>query len=264
MIRLSFSGPGRAAAKHQSGFTLVEAVVSLMLLAVMSVMSYQAVEVILDANERSGGKLSNEAQLHRAWQIINRDLFHLRPRVFADGLGSREPAYVTDPDQFGVRFSRGGGPMIRSNPSGVSRIEYRLNKDNQLERRSWPVTTTSLNNDGNRLILLNNVDSVEMEQLSRGGLFVPDWPPTNESHSPLSLPRMIRLTIVMLDGSETTRLIPGLAVDPKSGRPNSGSSGQDDFDDEGLEDEDDEDLEDEDDEDLEDEDLDGEELEDEE
>lgn len=265
MIRLSFSYAGRAAAKRQSGFTLVEAVVSLMLLAVMSVMSYQAVEVILDANERSSGTMSNEAQLHRAWQIINRDLFHLRPRVFADGLGSREPAYVTDPDQFGVRFSRGGGPMIMSNPSGVSRIEYRLNKDNQLERRSWPVTTTSLNNDGNRLILLENVDDVEIEQLSRNGRFVPDWPPTNESHSPLSLPRMIRLTIVMLDGSVTTRLIPGLAVDPKSGRPNSGSSGQDDFDDEGLEDEDDEDLEDEDDEDLEDEDLeDDEELEDEE
>lgn len=264
MIRLSPSGAEKVAGKRQSGFTLVEAVVSLLLLAVMSVMSYQAVEVILDANERSRGTLSNEAELHRAWQIINRDLLHLRPRVFADGLGSREPAYITDPDQFGVRFSRGGGPMIRSNPSGVSRIEYRLNRDNQLERRSWPVTTTSLNNDGNLLILLNNVAEVEIEQLSRGGIFVPDWPPTNETHSPLSLPRMIRLSIVMLDGSETTRLIPGLAVDPKSGRPNSGSPGQDDYDDEGLEDENDEDLEDEGDEDLKDKDLDEEELEDEE
>ena len=226
MIKLSLSGAEKAAGKRQSGFTLVEAVVSLLLLAVMSVMSYQAVEVILDANERSRGTLSNEAELHRAWQIINRDLLHLRPRVFADGLGSREPAYVTDPDQFGVRFSRGGGPMIRSNPSGVSRIEYRLNKENQLERRSWPVTTTSLNNDGNLLILLNNVRNVEIEQLSRGGIFVPDWPPTNETHSPLSLPRMIRLSIVMQNGSKTSRLIPGLAVDPQSARSQSGSSGK--------------------------------------
>ena len=226
MIRLSPSGAEKVAGKRQSGFTLVEAVVSLLLLAVMSVMSYQAVEVILDANERSRGTLSNEAELHRAWQIINRDLLHLRPRVFADGLGSREPAYVTNPDQFGVRFSRGGGPMIRSNPSGVSRIEYRLNKDNQLERRSWPVTTTSLNNDGNLLVLLNNVADVEIEQLSRGGIFVPDWPPTNETHSPLSLPRMIRLSIVMQDGSKTSRLIPGLVVDPQPGRPQAGSSGQ--------------------------------------
>ena len=218
-----------ATQRSQSGFTLVEAVVSLMLLAVMSVMSYQAVEVILGANERSRGTLSNESQLHRAWQIINRDLFHLRPRVFADGLGTKEPAYITNPDQFGVRFSRGGGPLIGSNPTGVTRIEYSLNNSDQLERRSWPITATSLNDDGNRLILLGNVDKVEIEHLSRGGIFVPDWPPLNETHSQLSLPRMIRITIIMLDGSETTRLIPGLAFDPRLGRtssiPSSDNSG---------------------------------------
>ena len=246
-----------AAKKSQSGFTLVEAVVSLMLLAVMSVMSYQAVEVILGANERSHGALSNEAQLHRAWQIINRDLFHLRPRTFADGLGSKEPAYVTDPDQFGVRFSRGGGPLTASNPTGVARIEYSLNSDDQLERRSWPITATSLNDDGNLLILLNNVDKVEIEQLSRAKQFVPDWPPINETHSPLSLPRMIRITIIMLDGAETTRLIPGLAFDPKAGRNSSGSGSNNssDFDDDEDEDEEEEEDEDEDfgEEDLEDE-----------
>ena len=243
MIKQLPSRSKSATYKNQSGFTLVEAVVSLMLLAVMSVMSYQAVEVILGANERSRTNLSDEAQLHRAWQIINRDLFHLRPRTFADGLGSRESAYITNPDQFGVRFSRGGGPLIGSNPTGVSRIEYSLNSQDQLERRSWPIATTSLNDDGNRLILINNVDSVEIEQLSRAGVFVPDWPPLNETHSPLSLPRMIRITLIMLDGSETTRLIPGLDFDPKAGRNRSGSSGADldDADDEAFEDEEDED-----------------------
>lgn len=213
--------------KTQSGFTLVEAVVSLMLLAVMAVMSYQAVEVILGANERSRSTSSNEAQLHRAWQIINRDIFHLRPRVFADGLGSKEPAYLTDPDQFGVRFSRGGGPLTAYNPTGVSRIEYRLNADNQLERRSWPITGTSLNDDGNRLILLDNVENVDIEQLSRAKQFVPDWPPLNETHSTLSLPRMIQVTITMLNGSETSRLIPGLDFDPQVGRSGSGSNAND-------------------------------------
>jgi general secretion pathway protein J len=238
MIKKLPSRSIRAAYKTQSGFTLVEAVVSLMLLAVMSVMSYQAVEVILGANERSRSTLSNEAQLHRAWQIINRDLFHLRPRVFADGLGSKEPAYVTNPDQFGVRFSRGGGPMIGSNPTGVTRIEYSLNSEDQLERRSWPITATSLNDEGNLLILLNNVDNVEIEQLSRGAVFVPDWPPLNESHSSLSLPRMIRLTIIMLDGSETTRLIPGLAFDPRAGRNNAGSGSSGDLGDDAADDDD--------------------------
>jgi type II secretion system protein J len=200
----------------QAGFTLIEAVVSLMLLAVMSVMSYQAVEVILGANERSRGQLENESQLHRAWQVISRDMMHLRPRTFADGLGGVERAYLTDPSEFGLRFSRGGGPMVRSNPTGLSRIEYRINKDNQLERLSWPVTASGLNTEGNRVILANKVDEVEVEQFSRGNIFVPDWPPINERHHLLSLPRMIRITIKLENGSETVRLLPGLDFDPHS------------------------------------------------
>ncbi len=224
MVVRSLSRGKSANHRAQSGFTLIEAVVSLLLLAVMSVMSYQAVEVILGANERSRGTSASEAQLQRAWQIINRDLFHMRPRLFADGLDSKEPAYITDPDQFGVRFSRGGGPLTASNPTGVSRIEYRLNADDQLERRFWPITATSLNDDGNRLILLDNVESIDIEQLSRAKQFVPDWPPLNETHTPLSLPRMIRITITLVNGSTTTRLIPGLDFDPQVGRNNSGSS----------------------------------------
>lgn len=94
---------------RQSGFTLLEAVISLLLLAVLSVMSYQGVEVVLGANERSRSALADEAELHRAWQTISRDFLHIRPRAFADGLGSVERAYLTDPSEFGVRFSRGVG-----------------------------------------------------------------------------------------------------------------------------------------------------------
>jgi hypothetical protein len=129
---------------------------------------------------------------------------------------------------------------MRSNPTGVTRIEYRINGEDQLERRSWPITATSLNNDGNRLILINNVANVEVEQLSRGKLFTPNWPPLNEIHSMLSLPRMIRITIILLDGTETIRLIPGLDFDPRAGRNNSGSgsSENDYFDDDDSDDED--------------------------
>ena len=41
---------------------------------------------------------------------------HLRNRPFKDGLGGTEPAYISDSDQLGVRFSRGGGPMIATIP----------------------------------------------------------------------------------------------------------------------------------------------------
>ena len=88
----------------ESGFTLIEVIVSLALLAVISVMSYQAVEVVTKVNERSRSGVASEAQLQRAWQIIGRDLMHIRPRRFYDGLGDIEGAYLTNPSDFGVRF----------------------------------------------------------------------------------------------------------------------------------------------------------------
>lgn len=225
--RTSIDSARSAGNNRQAGFTLIEAVISLMLLAIMSVMSYQAVEVILGSNERSRGDLADEAQLHRAWQIISRDLMHLRPRGFADGLGGRERAYLTDPSDFGVRFSRGGGPMVRSNPSGVSRIEYRINQEHQLERLSWPITASALTGESNRVVLVENVDTVKIEQLSRENMFSPDWPPINEAHDPLSLPKMIRITITLASGAETSRLLPGLDFDPAAGAGSGTGSGGD-------------------------------------
>ena len=170
--------------KKNSGFTLIEAIVSLALLAVLSVMSYQAIEVVIGVDERSRNDLADEAQLQRAWQIIGRDLMHLRPRRFSDGLGSVEPAYVTDLSNFGVRFSRGGGPMVRSNPSGVRRIDYKLNQEQQLIRTSWAITESPRQSDGTVLTLLDNVSKVEFNHLAKSGNYSLDWPPINVNLSP--------------------------------------------------------------------------------
>lgn len=199
--------------RRQVGFTLIETVVSMLLLAVMSVLSYQAVDAVLATNQRSQQDLADEAMLQRAWQIIGRDIMHLRPRLFVDGLGTPERAYVTDRSEFGVRFSRGGGPMVRSNPSGVRRIDYRMNEDQQLVRSSWAISESPRLSDGSVMVLLNNVDSVVFEQLTDEFLYDPNWPPLNRTVSSKALPKMIRVTIALESGTETSKLFPGVHVE---------------------------------------------------
>jgi general secretion pathway protein J len=194
----------------EGGFTLIETVVSMLLLAVMSVLSYQAVDAVLATNERSRQGLAEEASLQRAWQIIGRDIMHLRARPFVDGLGMREPAYVTDRSEFGVRFSRGGGPMVKSNPSGLRRVEYSINREQQLQRQSWAITQSPRQSEGSILILMDNVDEVVFEHLTKDFFYSPDWPPINETHSLSSLPKMIRVTITVDGLGESSRLFPGL------------------------------------------------------
>ena len=200
-------------ANRESGFTLIEAIVSLALLAVIAVMSYQAVEVVTKVNERSRSGVASEAQLQRAWQIIGRDLMHIRPRRFHDGLGDIEGAYLTNPSDFGVRFSRGGGPMLRTNPSGMRRVNYTINEDDQLIRTSWAITESPRQSDGTTLILLDKVQDVEFNHLDGNGNYSVDWPPLNSRQTDKALPRMISVTIITENEVETSRLFPGVVSD---------------------------------------------------
>ena len=195
---------------REDGFTLIEVMVSVTIMAFMSVLSYQAVDVVIEVNERSRSDLAEEAKLQRAWQIIGQDLLHLRPRTFVDERGSIESAYLTDPSDFGLRFSRGGGPMIRSNPSGVRRIAYSINEEQQLQRQSWAITESIRDNEVSRLLILNGVEEILLEHLTPDYSYDPNWPPLNQNVTIRSLPKMIRLTIRLVDKTETTVLFPGV------------------------------------------------------
>jgi general secretion pathway protein J len=196
--------------KAQSGFTLIETLIALALLAIISLMSYQAIEVLIGADERSRAKQTGQAEMDRAWKIIQRDLMHIRNRPFRDGLGGIEAPYMTARSDFGVRFSRGNGPMIATNPSGVRRVSYDLDDNQQLVRQSWGITESMRYSDGVSMVLLKDVDKILFEHSDGRSAFVPDWPPLKRRKSD-PLPKIIRVTITLNNGAETSRLFLGVS-----------------------------------------------------
>lgn len=192
------------------GFTLIEVVVAMLLLAVMSLMAWQAVDVVLGVNQRSRDSLAATVQLQRAWQQIGSDIYHLRARPFTDGLGTVEGAYVTGRNEARVlSLSRGGGAPIATNPTGLTRISYVLN-GNELLRQSWPIHMSPREVAPQQQVLLEAVREIRFEQLNRQYDFEPAWPPLNEAHALTSVPRLIRVTITLVNGTSTHKVFVGV------------------------------------------------------
>jgi general secretion pathway protein J len=193
-----------------SGFTLIEVVVAMLLLAVMSLMAWQAVDLVLGINQRSRDSLAGTVQLQQAWQQIGSDIYHLRARPFADGFGTVEGAYVTGHNSVRVLgLSRGGGTPVATNQSGLTRVSYVLEGSNLL-RQSWPIHVSPREVTPQQQILLKDVQEVRFEQLNRQFDYVPTWPPLNEEHALTSVPGLVRVTITLNDGSSTYKIFVGI------------------------------------------------------
>jgi general secretion pathway protein J len=195
-----------------NGFTLIAVVVSMFLLAVLSVMAWQGMELVLNANTRSETDLAAEMRLQRTWQLMGNDMIHLRARPYADGLGGIEPAYQTGVTEVILRFTRGGEASTATNPAGLSRIQYVLEGD-ALYRISRPAQVSPRDVEASRRLLLEGVSELQFEQLDRENYYVPFWPPLNEDRGLESLPPMIRITLAMADGSTTSQIFPGVNND---------------------------------------------------
>jgi hypothetical protein len=60
------------------------------------------------------------------------------------------------------------------------------------------------------MLLLDNVETLVFEHLTENFEYDPNWPPLNTATAPRALPKMIRVTIELESGSETTKLFPGV------------------------------------------------------
>ncbi len=200
--RLMHCHPTRS---KQSGFTLIEVLVSIAIFASLSVAAYQVVSQVQRSNMLSQERTQRLNELQRAMVMMDNDFRQMAMRQMRTN--GEEPSsqlifwsdYLLDSDAKGVMFSRLGwhNPQQQFPRGEVTKVGYRL-KDNVLQRIWWRYPDTPVGQEGLVTPLLTQVESFDM-RFYDGKSWQKNWAKNRE------LPKAVSVILDLKDYGEITR-----------------------------------------------------------
>lgn len=197
--------------RRNRGFTLLEILVAVAILAIMSVMAYRGVSEARVSVENAGGHMDRLREVQRAMYLLAGDFRTLAPRPIREPIGDGYRAALRrDPNEVSlVELSHAGWPNGAGTPRGtVQRVSYRL-EERTLIRDYWTVTDPTLANVPVSRRLLTQVDRIEIRYMNSGREWVTQWPALDSVGDAglRSRPIAVEITIVLADYGELRRLI---------------------------------------------------------
>jgi general secretion pathway protein J len=193
------------------GFTLVEMLVALVIMAIMAALGYGIYRQARIGADRAGESLARTREIEFGLRIMVQDFSQIMPRPVRNPLGdSRLPALRGGTGATTlVDLTRGGW----SNTAGLQRstlqrVSYQL-VNNILQRSYQSVLDATTTNQPITQNLLTNVNSIQLNYLDQNHSWAPLWPsptlPPNEQMS--SRPLAIEILIEFKDWGKVRRLV---------------------------------------------------------
>ena len=197
--------------RRNQGFTLLEILVAMAILAIMSVMVYRSVSEARVSVENAGGHMDRLREVQRAMSLLTGDFRTLAPRPIREPIGDGYRAALRrDPNAVTLaELSHAGWPNGAGSARGtVQRVSYRLEQQT-LIREYWNVTDPTLANVPVSRRLLSQVEHIEIRYMNSGREWVSQWPPQGGAGDTelRSRPMAVEVTIVLSDYGELKRLI---------------------------------------------------------
>lgn len=185
------------------GFTLLELLIAIAILAIMSGMAYRGLDALLEARER----VTNESQKWRAAELffarIELDLQAIVDRPIRDISGLKAPALIMDKTLSDVNspqleFTRMG---LGSEHSHTQRVGYRV-KNQKLELLIWPVLDRAPRTEPQVTEIMAEIGAFELRALDANGTWQTQW---RTSDSTL-LPRAVEVQLQLPTGERVQRI----------------------------------------------------------
>jgi general secretion pathway protein J len=200
----------------QRGFTLIEVLVAITIMAIIATLTGQALHTATTSSDATNDAVKRLSSVDRTWTLIEADLRNALPRAIVPSMGEPIPALIANrSSDYWLRVFRGGVVNPLHAPrSELIRIGYRLT-DNVLWRDTWVNIASMDERDALKQKLMTNVKDVVIRVLSNtatslaAGPWLQDWPASGVAAN--MLPRALEVTIQTEDYGEMKRLFPLLA-----------------------------------------------------
>ena len=182
-----------------TGFTLLEILIALAILALIAVLGYRAVASLTDSEVRLTAEAERWRGLDGLFARLEADMRGAQPRDVRVG-GGAEPAWLGNPDARGnaeLRFSRAGPEFGIEPGSAGQRIGYRL-RDDVVEVLYWPHFDHPAGAIPVAYALADGIARFRIAFLDSGGTWRDRWPVLGEA----AVPRAVRVELT-LGGGET-------------------------------------------------------------
>jgi general secretion pathway protein J len=196
---------------REPGFTLIEILVAMVIVAVIGALAYGGLHKLINARERTAASMQRLRLVQQAVVIMTRDFSQLEPRPVRDPLGSTPlAAFISTPqNQPPLVFTRGGwsNPLADAR-STQERVAYQLDND-QLLRLSWPELDVPAQSGPVKQALLTNVTDFDVRFMDNSDQWQTQWPPLNAPAAAYlaQLPRAVKISVTLKDLGRITRIV---------------------------------------------------------
>lgn len=195
----------------QRGFTLLELLAAMAVLAILGALAFRGLNSVLDAEARLQAESRRWGDVSLLFSQLSEDLTMAVERTARDGAGrpsaalrlraaADESATADDAQLVLTRLGIGEGAAAQSAPR---RVGYRLS-EGTLQYLVWPAPDSAPGISPEAHEVLEGVADLKLQALDHDGRWVDAWPDTR---SPAALPRAVTVRLVLSGGETIIRIV---------------------------------------------------------
>jgi len=189
------------------GFTLIEVLVALTIVAVIGVMSFTGLVTSVKFNDSTISRISMSDRISLADETLKRDFLHTLNRLPRDSRGEfyRHSFYGLNPRLEGniLAFTVQTGASL-SNLNGTLRYVEYVFEDNSLKRVESQYADRTEYTEKKTTVLLENIKNISLK-FAKGDQWVDEWP-LNDWMSNNGLPKVTEISYELEGIGQITRL----------------------------------------------------------